>query len=48
MQDEVKSSFDELFCNQFTLKIKDEGPGLSQEGVKNLFVDFQKLQENQD
>ena len=27
--------------------IKDTGVGISQEGIKNLFVDFNKLEENQ-
>ena len=29
------------------IKIKDNGVGMSQEGVKNLFVNFGKLKENE-
>jgi DNA topoisomerase VI subunit B len=40
INEELKSSHDELFCNQFTIKIRDQGPGISKEGIKNLFIDF--------
>jgi signal transduction histidine kinase len=29
------------------LSIKDTGVGISEEGMKKLFIDFNKLQENQ-
>ena len=48
INEELKSNSDELYCNCFTIKIKDDGPGISKEGIKNLFIDFQTLQENQD
>ena len=31
----------------FTIKIKDQGDGISQEGIENLFLDFSRLEENQ-
>ena len=35
-----------LLYNQFTIKIIDHGPGISQQGIKNLFLDFSKLKEH--
>lgn len=31
----------------FTIKIKDQGDGISKEGIENLFLDFSRLEENQ-
>ena len=36
----------DLFFNQFTLKIIDNGQGISQEGIENLFVNFGSLKEH--
>ena len=30
----------------FSIKIKDQGEGISKEGIENLFLDFSRLEEN--
>lgn len=32
---------------EFCIRIKDHGDGISKEGIKNLFMDFSRLKENQ-
>ena len=38
----------DLLYNQFSIKIIDNGEGISKEGIKKLFVDFSRLSENQE
>jgi len=45
MADKIKND-NNLLYNQFTIKIVDCGVGISEEGIKNLFINFSKLQEN--
>lgn len=37
---------DNLYFNQFFIKIKDTGQGISKEGLDKLFVDFGSLKEH--
>ena len=37
---------DSMYIN-FTIKIKDTGQGISEEGLKNLFINFSSLKEHQ-
>ena len=38
----------DLVFNQFSIRIKDQGEGISKEGIKKLFMDFSRLDENQE
>ena len=44
---QIMDSRNELYFNRFSIKIIDTGEGISEEGIKNLFVDFGNLQEHQ-
>ena len=49
-QQEIKEDIENNVLQKyikFKMIIKDTGVGISQEGLKNLFVDFNKLEENQ-
>ena len=37
---------DPLFYNEFVIQIKDNGTGISKEGIRNLFIDFSSLREH--
>jgi K+-sensing histidine kinase KdpD len=37
-----------LLFNSFIIRIKDQGEGISKDGIKKLFVDFSRLEENQE
>ena len=36
-----------IFYNKFTIEICDNGRGISEEGLKKLFLDFSSLKEHQ-
>jgi len=44
--EQLTLSQDVLF-NYFTIRIIDDGEGISQEGLKKLFIDFSQLKEHQ-
>ena len=44
---QIMESKNELYFNRFSIKIIDSGEGISEEGIKNLFMDFGNLQEHQ-
>jgi signal transduction histidine kinase len=39
---------DDLHKVEFSIEIKDQGEGISKEGINNLFLDFSRLKENQE
>ena len=40
---QIVENKNELYFNRFSIKIIDDGEGISEEGIKNLFVDFGNL-----
>lgn len=47
MFDLYQKNKDNLLYNYFSIKIIDQGEGISKDGIKKLFVDFSRLKENQ-
>jgi two-component system sensor histidine kinase EvgS len=43
--DQIKKN-QNLVYNQFIIKIKDSGEGISEQGLKSLFIDFSRLKEH--
>ena len=44
--DNLIKTNNDLVYNQFIIKIKDSGEGISEEGLKHLFIDFSRLKEH--
>ena len=43
----INNEVDDIYFIKYTIKIIDDGQGISEEGLKNLFVNFESLQEHQ-
>ena len=41
----LKNQIDENYYSKLEIDIQDNGIGISQENIKNLFIDFEKLKD---